>query len=77
MRIVVSLVLVLIAAGSALIFSAARSDFSFRGCPDIPRDEWEMTLNCSDGSLAQIVFGGVALISFALAILTLMRRPVA
>ena len=54
----------------ALLFSAARSDFTFRGCPDIPRAEWEATVNCADGWLAQVVFGalgvGLAIVAFVI-----------
>lgn len=55
---------------SGLIFLSARSDFRARGCPGIPRAEWEATVNCLDGSLAQWVFGltSAALIGLALLI---------
>ena len=51
-----------------LLVSAARSDFTFRGCQDIPRAEWEATANCADGWLAQLIFGlaGLALMLSAL-----------
>lgn len=57
----------LVALICGLVTSAARSDFTFRGCPDIPRSSWEATANCADGWLAQLVFGvsGVALICVA------------
>lgn len=74
MRIVAVVILLALAAGSALIFTAARSDFTFRGCPDIPREDWVMTVNCSDGSLAQLVFGGITALCLGLAILVGLRR---
>ncbi|MCH2165699.1 MAG: hypothetical protein MK098_13745 [Marinovum sp.] len=40
-----------------LVFSAARSDFVFRGCPTMPRAEWGTTANCADGWFAQVAFG--------------------
>lgn len=73
-RILLVLILGFIAAGSALIFSAARSDFVFRGCPDLNRSEWGATVNCSDGWLAQVVFGTTAAVSLGLAIWIGIRR---
>ncbi len=49
------------AAVCALIAVAARADFVFRGCDDIPRAEWEATVNCLDGWFAQVVMSGLAL----------------
>lgn len=49
------------AAICALIAVAARTDFVFRGCGDIPRAEWEATVNCLDGWFAQVVMSGLAL----------------
>ena len=60
--IIVSIALILVAAWSALIASAARSDFMFRGCPDIPKETWELTANCADGSFGQVLFGSLALV---------------
>ena len=51
----------LIAAGlGAVVWSAARSDFRFRGCPEIARSEWPATANCQDGWFAMVAFGGGA-----------------
>ena len=60
--IILSIALILVAAWSALIASAARSDFMFRGCPDIPKETWELTANCADGSFGQVLFGSLALV---------------
>lgn len=49
------------AAICALIVLAARSDFTFRGCGDIPRAEWGTTANCADAWFAQVMFGGLTL----------------
>lgn len=70
LRMAVVLVLGLVAAVCALVFSAARSDFVFRGCPAIQRAEWEATANCADGWFAQVFFGGgTVLVAVAAAIL--------
>ncbi|MEL7165588.1 MAG: hypothetical protein AAGL96_08940 [Pseudomonadota bacterium] len=61
-RIAGVLLLGFVAAVCALIVSAARADFAFRGCPDLPRAEWEATANCADGWFAQLFFGGAALL---------------
>lgn len=46
---------------SGLIALAARSDFTFRGCQNIPRSTWDSTANCSDGWFAQAVFGALSI----------------
>ena len=71
--IIVSIALILVAAWSALIASAARSDFVFRGCPDIPRDSWDLTANCADGSFAQMLFGSLALVCLCTAGFIVLR----
>ena len=64
------------AAISALIAVAARADFVFRGCDDIPRAEWEATVNCLDGWFAQVLMSGLALGLFVASALVWQRgRP--
>lgn len=73
MRRVLSLVLLVVASLSALMASAARSDFAMRGCRDIPRAEWPDTANCSDGWLAMVLFGGGAAVLAGAALWVLWR----
>ena len=56
LRIPFLLTFLLVGVLSALIVSAARSDFLFRGCGEIPRSEWSFTANCADAWFAQMVF---------------------
>lgn len=74
LRIAGAAALTLFALISALIMSAARSDFVFRGCPDIPDTEWGATANCSDAWLAQVLFGGLGLGLLVAAALIWRRR---
>lgn len=60
-----------LAAG--LIAWAARSDFVFRGCSDIPKDAWEMTANCNDGWIGQWAFGAVSVVCLGLTGLIAVR----
>jgi len=62
-------VLLVLALACALIASASRSDFMFRGCADIPRGDWDATANCSDAWFAQAFFGGLGVMAFVSALL--------
>lgn len=62
-----------LAALAGLMWWAARSDFVFRGCPDIPRDEWELTANCGDGWFGMVLFGSLAVICAAWAAVLVWR----
>ena len=70
--IILSIALILVAAWSALIASAARADFVFR-CPDIPKETWDMTTNCADGSFGQMLFGSLALVCLCAAGFIVLR----
>lgn len=59
---------------SGLVWSAARSDFRGRGCPEIDRAEWDATANCADGWFAMVLFGGGALVLGAAAVGLIRRR---
>ena len=68
--------LALAGGASALIAIAARSDFVMRGCPTLPRDAWDDTVNCADGWFAQWVFGAAALLCFlAIVVIGLKTLP--
>ena len=74
MRIVLAMLCLVGAGLSGLIWSAARSDFTFRGCPDVPRESWEATVNCSDAWFAMSLFGTLALGLTALTGLMIRRH---
>ena len=57
------------------LVSAARADFTFRGCQDIRRAEWEATANCADGWLAQVIFGLAGLALMLAAVVLWRWRP--
>lgn len=44
-----SVLTLLCAAAAGWVAYAARADFSFRGCNEIPAAEWRFTANCTDG----------------------------
>lgn len=60
-RVAVLGALIIGAAVCAMIALAARADFVFRGCNDIPRAEWEATVNCLDGWFGQVAMTGLGL----------------
>lgn len=60
-RLVLLIASLLLSILAGLIALAARSDFVMRGCPEIPRDAWPATVNCSDGSMGQWIFGMVSI----------------
>ena len=59
---------------AGLVAFAARSDFVMRSCPEIPRDGWPATANCSDGWFAQWFFGSVSVASLCVFGLLVVRR---
>ncbi len=77
LRRVASGLCLLAGALSAMLASAARSDFVFRGCPGIPRAEWEATANCADGRFGQVLFALGTVLCLGLAIAVWPRRRTA
>lgn len=67
-------VLTLVALFCALILSAARSDFLFRGCDGMSRADWGATANCSDAWLAQVLMGVIGFGCLIGAVLIWRRR---
>ena len=60
---------------SGLVAWAARSDFLYRDCQNIPRADWPASANCSDGWFGQTVFGAIAFALLAAALFLWRRRP--
>lgn len=74
MRRTLAIIAALGAGLSGLIWHAARSDFRFRGCPEIDRAEWDATANCADGWFAMVFFGGSAVALGVAAVWLVVRR---
>ena len=48
---------------AALLFAAVKSDFTNRGCHEIPSAEWEFTANCLDADGAMRVIAAIAVVA--------------
>ena len=73
-RVSIGVVLLVAAVGSVLIAWAARADFRFRGCDEIPREAWYVTANCNDAWSVQVFYGVLSLVLGVVFVALLIRR---